>query len=275
MPGTTVFEDQAMPASSSDRNLLFGILALQVNFITRDALVKGMNAWVLEKHRALGEILVEQGALPQDLHDVLEAMVQKHLEVHGGAQQSLAAVSSVGSVRKDLEQIADPDVQATVGHLPTPPSPGEEGPWQTETSVASSFSTVRYRKLRPHARGGLGEVFVAVDEEVQREVALKEIQDRFADHADAQARFLREAKVTGKLEHPGIVPVYGLGVYPDGRPFYAMRFIKGDSLQDAIARFHEATGPAAMRASGHWGYASCWGGSSMCATRWRTRTAVG
>lgn len=47
-----------------------------------------------------------------------------------------------------------------------------------------------------------------------------------------------EAEVTGSLEHPGIVPVYGLGQYADGRPFYAMRFIKGDSLKDAIDKYH-------------------------------------
>ena len=52
-------------------------------------------------------------------------------------------------------------------------------------------------------------------------------------------RFLLEGEVTGKLEHPGIVPVYGLGRYPDGRPYYAMRFIRGHSLQDAIIRFHD------------------------------------
>jgi serine/threonine-protein kinase len=96
--------------------------------------------------------------------------------------------------------------------------------------------------LRPHARGGLGEVFVARDEELHREVALKEIQ---ACHDDprSRARFLLEAEVTGGLEHPGVVPVYGLGAYPDGRPFYAMRLIKGDSLKDAIQRFHAADGP--------------------------------
>jgi serine/threonine protein kinase len=81
-------------------------------------------------------------------------------------------------------------------------------------------------------------VFVALDEELHREVALKEIQDRHADSQESRARFVLEAEITGGLEHPGIVPVYGLGVYPDGRPFYAMRFIKGDSLQDAIDRFH-------------------------------------
>ena len=46
------------------------------------------------------------------------------------------------------------------------------------------------------------------------------------------------AEIAGGLEHPGIVPVYGLGTYANGRPFYAMRFIRGDSLKDAIAAFH-------------------------------------
>src|SRR5262249_54017270 len=59
-----------------------------------------------------------------------------------------------------------------------------------------------------------------------------------------------EAEVTGRLEHPGIVPVYGLGQYDDGRPFYAMRFIKGDSLKDAIERFHS---PATDRSAGERG----------------------
>src|SRR5207248_1930247 len=96
----------------------------------------------------------------------------------------------------------------------------------------------RFQILRPHARGGLGEVFVARDEELHREVALKEIQERHAGHPESRARFLLEAEITGALEHPGIVPVYGLGSYADGRPFYAMRFIKGDSLKDAIEAFH-------------------------------------
>jgi eukaryotic-like serine/threonine-protein kinase len=75
-------------------------------------------------------------------------------------------------------------------------------------------------------------------------VALKQIQDRHCDHPESRARFLLEAEITGGLEHPGIVPVYGLGHHDDGRPFYAMRFIKGDSLREAIERFHgpKATG---------------------------------
>jgi serine/threonine-protein kinase len=84
---------------------------------------------------------------------------------------------------------------------------------------------------------------LARDNEVHREVALKQIKAEHVADSQERARFLLEAEITGGLEHPGIVPVYGLGTYDDGRPFYAMRFIRGDSLKDAIARFHadEAT----------------------------------
>ncbi len=102
---------------------------------------------------------------------------------------------------------------------------------------------MRFRILRLHRTGGLGAVYVARDEELHREVALKEIRDRHAHDPDSRSRFLQEAEITGRLEHPGIIPVYGLGTYADGRPFYAMRFIKGDNLKDAIAHFHEADVP--------------------------------
>src|SRR4029077_16369294 len=91
---------------------------------------------------------------------------------------------------------------------------------------------------RFHREGGLGQVFVARDEELQRDVALKQIKDQYADHPESRARFLEEAEITGSLEHPGIVPVYGMGTHADGRPYYAMRFIQGDSLKAAIDRFH-------------------------------------
>ncbi|MBI3863057.1 MAG: protein kinase [Planctomycetia bacterium] len=96
----------------------------------------------------------------------------------------------------------------------------------------------RYRILRPHARGALGKVSVAMDVELNREVALKEMQSRFAQDDVCRSRFVQEAEITGSLEHPNIVPIYGLGTYPDGRPYYAMRFIRGTSLQDGIAQLH-------------------------------------
>ncbi len=257
--------DPSPARRSSDLNLLFGVLALQMDFVSRDGLIAAMNAWALDKAKPLGQVLAEQGALGADERALLEALVQKHLRRHGGdAAKSLAAVSSVGSVREEIRQIADPDLNASLAHLPatqatqgghlTPPPAGPEtlptrGPEADPHATrggsvgAPTSAGLRFRVLRPHARGGLGEVYVARDEELGRDVALKEIQGRYADHPESRARFVLEAEINGGLEHPGIVPVYGLGTYADGRPFYAMRFIKGDSLQEAIQRFHAAEGP--------------------------------
>ncbi len=111
---------------------------------------------------------------------------------------------------------------------------------RTGHSGGLTASVLRFRVLREHAKGGLGKVSVAEDLELHREVAFKEIQHRFADDTEARSRFLLEAEITGSLEHPGIVPVYGLGTHPDGRPYYAMRFIRGNSLQQAIDNYFEA-----------------------------------
>src|SRR5262245_60775891 len=90
---------------SADRNLLFGILALQLDFISRDALVAAMNAWVLRRQTPLGQILCEQAALAAEHHALLEAMVQAHLKQHGAdARQSLAALNSLGAARQDLQR---------------------------------------------------------------------------------------------------------------------------------------------------------------------------
>jgi eukaryotic-like serine/threonine-protein kinase len=101
----------------------------------------------------------------------------------------------------------------------------------------------RYQVLWAHAKGGLGEVYLAEDSELHRRVALKEIQPKHAQDQVSRERFIAEAEITGNLEHPGIVPVYGLGTYHDGRPFYTMRFIKGEDLTTAIRRFHAGTLP--------------------------------
>jgi serine/threonine protein kinase len=237
--------DPAPTPPTADRNLLFGILALQMDFISRDALIRAMNAWVLEKHKPLGQILLEQGALRAGTRAALDLVVQEHLEQHGNdPQRSLAAVPFAGSLRQHLQQVADADLHASLAHA-SASSPGAAIPWATTDYSAGTptSSGLRFRVLRPHAKGGLGEVFVARDEELHREVALKEMQAPHAADPHSRSRFVLEAEITGGLEHPGIVPVYGLGTYADGRPFYAMRFIKGDTFQDAIQRFHEADGP--------------------------------
>ena len=216
---------------AADRNLLFGILALQMDLIKRDDLIRGMHGWVIEKSKPLAQILEELGLLQASDRRILEPLVARHLEVHDDdPQKSLVALSSI-TVLQEFKDIADPDVQA---NLTT-----SSGRGFTLNAPTGPVAGSRFRILRPHAKGGLGEVFVANDEELNREVALKEIQVLHAFDPEHRSRFLLEAEITGGLEHPGIVPVYGLGSYPDGRPYYAMRFIKGDSLLESIRRFHE------------------------------------
>jgi hypothetical protein len=101
--------------AAADRNLLFGILALQMDFIGRDDLVTAMNAWVLDKAKALGQILLAHGALVPERLALLEALVAEHLKVHqDDVQLSLAALASVAPVRQDLHDIADADLQASL-----------------------------------------------------------------------------------------------------------------------------------------------------------------
>jgi serine/threonine-protein kinase len=236
-------ETRLMAAFAADRNLLFGLLALQNGLINQVQLVAAFQAWTLDKARALSDHLVNRGDLDADDRSAVEALVARHLKKHGGVvEQSLAAISAGRSTRESLARIVDPEVSGTLARLgsaSTEPGEKEEADRTASYSVGEATSEgQRFRILRPHARGGLGAVFVALDTELHREVALKQILDSHADDEVSRQRFLLEAEVTGGLEHPGIVPVYGLGTHASGRPFYAMRFIRGDSLKEAIERFH-------------------------------------
>src|SRR6516165_6858550 len=111
-----------MPANA-DRNLLFGILALQMDFISRDQLVIAMNAWVFDKSRTLGQMLVRQQALSPDTHALIDTLVQKHVGLHDNdPQKSLASISpagpdGLGAVMEALATVYDNDVQASLVHV--------------------------------------------------------------------------------------------------------------------------------------------------------------
>jgi tRNA A-37 threonylcarbamoyl transferase component Bud32 len=91
-----------------------------------------------------------------------------------------------------------------------------------------------------HASGGMGSVWLAHDSQIGRDVALKELRVENQNSTSIPARFLREARITGQLEHPGVVPVYELGCDPaTGQPFYTMRFYRGSTLTQAAEAFRE------------------------------------
>ena len=106
--------------------------------------------------------------------------------------------------------------------------------------IGADISGPRYRMLRPLAEGGLGRVYIALDQTLNREVAIKEIRKEHIGDSGTLQRFLSEVEITAALEHPGVVPVYSLESHGDGRTFYAMKYIKGHSLKEDIADFHRS-----------------------------------
>ncbi len=98
---------------------------------------------------------------------------------------------------------------------------------------------VRYRAQRPLGRGGMGEVHSCTDAKIGREVAVKVMLAKAAQDHRARERFLREGRVQAQLEHPGIVPVYDIGITPTGAPSMAMKRVKGTTLEEVIRRLRD------------------------------------
>ena len=119
-----------------------------------------------------------------------------------------------------------PDQRDAIEHLFVPRQPALPRP-------------ERYHKRSLHGAGGLGQVWLARDVALHRDVALKTIKPELTQAAEVRRRFVREALVTGKLQHPNIVPIHDLELNArDGEPFYTMRLIQGDSLRDRIHKLH-------------------------------------
>jgi tetratricopeptide (TPR) repeat protein len=252
-------ETDPLAQGEADRNLLFGILALQNGLIEQADFIAAFQCWSKERSRPMAQVLVERRSLTEEDRTMVEGLVRRHVEKHfGDAEHSPAAVLAAGAPEKGREHAAGPD-RAVKAAMPHPSARGNGGPpglgpltmapgspRVPEESTDSSFSLGqltseggRFRLLRHHARGGIGIVCVAMDSELHREVALKQIRPEHADDPISRARFMIEAEVTGRLEHPGVVPVYGLGADDQGRPFYAMRFVRGESLKEAIDALHQ------------------------------------
>ena len=231
-------EGTSSPLGGADRNLLLGLLALQNGFIGHHTLVDAVHAWIADKAKPLGSILQGWGALDEGHLTVLSLLVDQHLRTHGDAPRCLGKIEATVSFLGELDSIDDDEIRSRLAEAEPyrPTSLERRGPGR---DLAAGPSSSRYRKpiQAAHAAGGLGELFIAEDLELGRRVALKEIRPRDAFDAQTRARFLLEGEVTGNLEHPGIVPVYGLGTYDDGRPYYAMRLIKGKNLKDTIDDF--------------------------------------
>lgn len=231
-----------MSPKAADRNLLVGVLGLQLGLITESQLIEAMQRWVFRKSVSIELILEECGAIDASSRESLCEIAERHLKIHGNdAIQSISILGVITKVSNPLQKLNDAEIDATVS-LILQNSLGAEGPIEPDTTFlpVRSSDGDRFQILRPHARGGLGVVSIAEDSELHREVALKEIKPDLVNDVGSRNRFMVEAEVTGRLEHPGIVPVYSLGTASNGTPYYAMRLIRGQSMKFMIAELHKS-----------------------------------
>jgi tetratricopeptide (TPR) repeat protein/tRNA A-37 threonylcarbamoyl transferase component Bud32 len=223
----------------TDRNLLFGVLALQADLIDPARFAEACTAWSGRKGTPLADLLVERGWLtPADRADV-EKFLDRKLKKHGGDAHAGLAEVTTDQVRQSLAGVADADVRQSLAGLTPPP----QGHVLLGTTDYVPEARERYTLSRLHATGGIGRVWLARDNNLGRDVALKELRPERAAQPAVWARFLREARITGQLEHPGVVPIYEVGRRPeDQSPFYTMRFVRGRTLAEAVAGYHQKRG---------------------------------
>jgi len=113
--------------------------------------------------------------------------------------------------------------------------------WQVTRASTPFPSIPGYEVVAELARGGMGVVFTAQDLSLDREVAIKTLLPELATRSDLAAQFDREARITARLQHPGVPPIHALGNLSDGRPFLAMKLIRGRTLHEEIEAANRET----------------------------------
>ncbi len=152
------------------------------------------------------------------------------------ALAALRAQSDNATLDGSLDALSDSGAAATTSPpslTPTASAPGAAPPTPPHLRVSGLLG-----------RGGMGEVWLAEDLRLGCAVALKVIHARLAAHPNLVERFLREARLTARLQHPGVVPIHELSALPDGRPYYTMLRVQGRPLSADLRRGpHDEPGP--------------------------------
>ncbi len=225
-----------MPSPSSDRNLLFALVAYQNGYITMEQFFEAAQLWNKEPKKDIGDILVERKFLDDVERFNIQGIVEDRLRRQGGLDNSLSFVVENGSVPQgedlpeewqkkftEITKISDDSSKS-------PASKPKLGP-----------SIHRYIFRRPIGEGGQGIVWEVDDTELGRRIALKKVHPKHANNPLHKGMLIEESRNTGRLDHAGIVPVYDLGQDDEGNPFFTMQLIKGEKLADRVRSIKHET----------------------------------
>ncbi len=229
----------------TDRELRQVLLALRQGLIDPVRLAEGIDDWARQGRPSLLEFLTQRGWITPEQCRRLEHEAPNGpvWAVPGGAEAATVTAPE-GSATRPLPGPPARDPAETGAYATG--RPGGDPTWgearREGVPRPAADPGGRYCDLRPHRSGGLGRVWRARDRVIGRDVALKELRPDRADQPELRSRFLEEARITGQLEHPSIVPLYDLVADgaggAAGGPGYTMRFVSGRTLAEATRDYH-------------------------------------
>ncbi|HPX41950.1 MAG TPA: serine/threonine-protein kinase, partial [Candidatus Hydrogenedentes bacterium] len=213
--------------------------------MTRTQLREVAGAWAADPSRDIAERLVEAGALDAHQRVLIDRLVEEAIRAHEG--NVAATLETFGGVAQVNQSFGGGLLPTESGEVTTPAPPMFPG----DASAIASLTPVtempgRYTHASEYGRGGMGRVLLVHDESLGRDIALKELLPREIGDAETTlsspvrlsmhllGRFIQEARLTGQLQHPSIVPVYELGRREDGTLYYTMKLVRGKPLSRAI-----------------------------------------
>jgi serine/threonine-protein kinase len=201
-----------VPHQLSSHQVLFAATAIKLGFATLAEVTLATKASLSEPSPSLADSLENQGIITARQRKIITEQVERELSECLNAAETMVALSQRRLVNRQLAKTEEDSEE-----------------WAT-------FDTIeRYTSMNLHARGGQALIFKAYDQRIGREVAIKEfVPDDESQTSTPTVRFLREARVTGQLEHPNIVPVHELDRRPDGTLYYIMRFVRGKTLAQRL-----------------------------------------
>ena len=221
---------QENESAKQERDVAFALAVLEANHLSERQLVNAIKDWTIHGEESLSAHLVNKKLITTALCDELEQKAEKNLHVAAGR-----ASHGDGSTSGSAATLFELDSSGRIIRLMGLSITAEPALSDQERHVTS-----RFKLLRKIGQGGMGTVWLARDERMGRLVAIKEIRKYAQGNESALHRFRREAQVTGRLEHPSVVPVHQLSERHDSeKAFYVMRFIGKRTLEDAITEYHE------------------------------------
>ena len=230
-----------------ERDFIFAVLAVQVGFVTPQQVMSAAAGLLVDKSRSIPGQLRAEGVLDGAKLEMLERMVDEAVKVHGGDVKK--TMQTLGGERALLRSFGGSLVMDERGEVAVSQGEGASVGDSADRATVTPEAEGRYSVAADAeiGRGGIGRILVAFDEHLGREIAVKELiaghgssvstgptpAERSRTYA-AVARFLQEARVTGQLQHPNIVPVHEVGQRGDGSYYYTMKLVRGRTLADAL-----------------------------------------